>query len=479
MSEQETGTESTERHDADRGFAPFARKMRLAGLAPVVIETFRYHYGQLVAGDTGLIAESGIRDVGGLADADFFEGHEPAGRAALARTVVIKLNGGLGTSMGLERAKSLLPVRDGLSFLDVIVRQALHLRQASGQPVPLVFMNSFNTQADTLAALEAYPDLAGSMPLTFLQHRVPKVLQDGLTPATADDPELEWCPPGHGDIYTAMVTSGLLTRLLEDGYEYAFVSNADNLGAVLDLGILGYQASRGIPFLMEVADRTPADSKGGHLARHPDGRLLLREVAQCPPEEMEAFADIGRHRYFNTNNLWLHLPSLQAVLDAHEGVIELPLIRNGKRLDPRDADSPMVYQLETAMGAAIEVFRGSEAVRVSRRRFAPVKLCSDLLVLWSDVYQVTPSWQVLPSDGPERALPVVRLDPQWYGLIDQMRERFPHGAPSLRDCQELEVRGDVHFGRRAVARGTVRMVHDGPEPLVLGDDVHLVGEPDC
>ena len=127
---------------------------------------------------------------------------------------------------------------------------------------------------------------------------------------------------------------------------------------------------------MEVADRTAADRKGGHLAqRLSDGRLVLRESAQCPDADMDAFQDIERHRYFNTNNLWIHLPSLRECLAEHDGVMGLPMIRNSKTLDPRDASSPKVYQLETAMGAAIAAFESAGALRVPR---SPVRAGQDV-----------------------------------------------------------------------------------------------------
>src|SRR5690606_26731533 len=141
-----------------------------------------------------------------------------------------------------------------------------------------------------------------------------------------------------------------------------------------------------LPFLMEVADRTRADSKGGHLARRPDGQLILREIAQCPPDELEKFQDIDRYGYFNTNNLWLHLPTLRKILDERKGVLGLPLIRNEKPVDPTNLKSYRVYQLETAMGSAIAVFPGAQAVCVPRTRFLPIKKNNDLLVLWSDAY---------------------------------------------------------------------------------------------
>lgn len=446
-------------------FTPFAARMQAEGLPEIVIRTFAYYYRQLAEGRTGLLAEADILPVATLPDAAQF-GAELAdvGRAALPQTVILKLNGGLGTGMGLERAKSLLVVKNDLTFLDIIARQALRCA------APLVLMNSFNTRDDSLAALARYPALARhGLPLDFVQHKVPKVLEADLSPAEwPADPDLAWCPPGHGDIYTALLTSGMLVMLLERGCRYAFVSNADNLGAVLDPAILGYFVHNRLPFLMEVADRTEADRKGGHLARRRDGRLILRESAQCPAEDLPAFQDTGRHRYFNTNNLWLDLEALQATLTARQGILGLPMIRNRKPLDPRDPTSPAVYQLETAMGAAIELFEGASAVRVPRTRFAPVKTTDDLLAVRSDAYVLTEEWQIVAN--PRRRLPappIVSLDPRFYRLIDDLEARFPFGPPSLVDCERFTVRGDVRFGRDIVCRGVVELEARDPAPIVL------------
>lgn len=446
-------------------FTPFAARMQAAGLPEIVIRTFAHYYRQLAEGRTGLLAEAEIAPVEALPDAGQFGAElAEAGRAALAQTIVLKLNGGLGTGMGLERAKSLLVVKHGLTFLDIIARQALRCA------APLVLMNSFSTRADSLAVLARYEDLARhGIPLDFVQHKIPKVLAADLSPADwPADPDLAWCPPGHGDIYTALLTSGMLDALLRRGYRYAFVSNADNLGAVLDPTILGYFVRNRLPFLMEVADRTAADRKGGHLARRRDGRLILRESAQCPAEDMPAFQDIGRHRYFNTNNLWLDLEVLQTVLTARQGILGLPLIRNRKPLDPRDPTSPAVYQLETAMGAAIELFEGAAAVRVPRTRFAPVKTTDDLLAVRSDAYVLTEDWQIVAN--PRRRLPeppVVNLDGRFYRLIDDLEARFPFGPPSLVDCERFTVRGDVWFGRDIVCRRIVEIDAGDSGPLML------------
>ena len=114
----------------------------------------------------------------------------------------------------------------------------------------------------------------------------------------------EWCPPGHGDLYAALSGSGWLDALLADGVKYAFVSNSDNLGAVLDAGLLRYFADSDKPFLMEATRRTEADKKGGHLAvRNADKQLLLREVAQCPEEDIDEFQNIDKHSLFQYQQL--------------------------------------------------------------------------------------------------------------------------------------------------------------------------------
>jgi UTP--glucose-1-phosphate uridylyltransferase len=432
-------------------------KMRAEGLPEIAIETFAHYERLLREGEQGVIRESEIEPLTDLPDAAELP---DADDVPLDEVVVLKLNGGLGTSMGLTKAKSLLEVKEGASFLDVIVRQVLHLRERHGARLPLLLMNSFATQDDTLAALEPYPDLAvDDLPLDFVQGKVPKLRADNLEPVEwPADPALEWAPPGHGDVYVSLATSGMLAELLRRGYRYLFLSNSDNLGAVLDPRILGWFASEGLPFVSESTDRTESDRKGGHLARRrEDGGLVLRETAQTTDEDMAAFEDIERHRFFNCNNIWVDLRALERTLEERGGVLGLPMIVNRKTVDPTDSSSPEVFQLETAMGAAIGVFEGAAALRVPRTRFAPVKTTNQLLVVRSDAYELADDWTVRPVASPD---PVVSLDSAYYKLIGDFDARFPAAAPSLRECRRLEVEGDVTFGRDIAVKGEVRL--EGP-----------------
>jgi len=439
----------------------FVLKMEAEGLPPIVLNTFAHYYNQVVAGETGLIYDRDIACVG-TEDIDDLAGlakFAETGQHVFKNTVKIILNGGLGTTMGLTRAKSLIEVKPGKTFLEIILRQTQHRRMR------LAFMNSFNTHEDTLAALAAH-DLPDS-PMVFLQHKFPKILQQGLAPAVClANPELEWNPPGHGDVYTALYTSGVLQALLDQQVRYAFIANSDNLGATVDPALLGYFSRQNIPFMMEVAERTPADLKGGHIARHKSGRLILRESAQCPEADLDAFKDIDCYRFFNTNNIWINLEYLQELI-RDKKTVRLPMILNPKTLDPRDENSPPVYQLETAMGSAISLFEGARAVKVPKTRFFPVKTCNDLMALRSDRFIFTDDKQLILNPDCHSGLIRIQLDPNFYSRLDLFDQRFKDGIPSLRECESLKIRGDVRFEEGVTVKGRVVIENKQPSQAVV------------
>jgi UTP--glucose-1-phosphate uridylyltransferase len=453
------------------GRAAAEAKMREAGVAQAAINAFAHYYDELESGETGLLPDAELEPAGDLPSAEALP--EGPDQAALDRTVVIKLNGGLGTSMGMSRAKSLIEAREGLSFLDLTARQVLELRRRHDARLPLVLMNSFYTREDSLAALAAYPELPVDVPLDFVQNREPKLRADDLTPIDwPDDPGLEWCPPGHGDLYTALVTSGMLATLRDRGYDYAFVSNSDNLGAILEPQVLAWFAREGLPFAMEAVIGTESDRKGGHLARRrADGQLVLRESAQVPDADQDSFTDFRRWRYYNTNNLWIDLRALGQVVERAGGFVPLTLIANRKTVDPADGSTPAVVQLETAMGAAIGTFTGAQAIVVPRGRFVPVKTTNDLLVLRSDAYRIGEDARVEAVD----AVPFVDLDSGHFKRLRDFEARFPAGPPSLAAAERLIVRGDVAFGRDVVVRGTAEVVNEADEQLLVPDGAVLEG----
>ncbi|KAJ0396037.1 hypothetical protein P43SY_008311 [Pythium insidiosum] len=454
---------------AGGNFAPFRAKMQAAGLSEAAIKAFEFSYESLMSGETGMIAEDSINAADNL---PYLEGKSgsirdsiKADTALLKETVVLKLNGGLGTSMGLDKAKSLLNVKGDDTFLDIMAKQITELRAQHKSNVRFVLMNSFSTSADTLDYLQKYPDLVEDENLELLQNKVPKVDAKTFEPATyGTNPSKEWCPPGHGDLYPSLAGSGMLDKLLAQGVKYMFVSNSDNLGATLDLDLLTYFAQSGKPFLMECCERTENDKKGGHLAqRKADGRLILRESAQCESADEVHFQNISKHRYFNTNNLWIRLDKLAEELKKQGGVIRLPMIKNSKTVDPKDSSSTPVFQLETAMGAAIECFNGAGAVCVPRTRFAPVKKCDDLLLLRSDAYVITEDYRPVLAPQRNNVAPIVGLDGKTFKLVQQLEAALRGNVPSLVKCDRLKITGKVGFAAGVVFEGSITVVNNSSE----------------
>jgi UTP--glucose-1-phosphate uridylyltransferase len=441
-------------------------KAEADGVHGAELATLRRRLRQLGEQQAGLLPGDALEPLADLPRLDELPKPSPGqARDVLDRLVIVKLNGGLGTTMGLSGPKSLLEVKPGANFLDVLVRQVLALRERHSARLPLVLMNSEATRDPSLKVLHRYGNLSvPGVPLDFPQGREPKIRASDFQPVQwPADPELEWCPPGHGDIYSALAASGTLDALLDAGLHYAFVSNSDNLGALADTRIAAWLAAEQVPFALEAVRGTPADRKGGHLARY-QGRLVLRETAQVPDGDT-SFTDVERWRWYNTNNIWINLGTLKDLQAADPAAPDLPLIVNRKTVDPRDPESTPVIQLESAMGAAVGSLPGARAIHVPRSRFTPVKTTDDLLVVRSDAYELTSDGQMRPSfNGQE---PVVTLDKDYYKLLPDFERRFPAGAPSLRRCHRFEVEGDVTFGADVVAVGEVRVT--GPRHVQDGE----------
>jgi UTP--glucose-1-phosphate uridylyltransferase len=446
--------------------AAVVAKAEADGVHGTELATLRRRLRQLGEQRAGLLPGDILEPIEDLPRLDELPRPSPGqARDVLGRLVVVKLNGGLGTTMGLSGPKSLLEIKPGANFLDVLARQVLALRQRYGARLPLVLMNSTVTRDPSLEVLRRYDDLSvPGVPLDFLQGREPKIRAGDFQPVQwPADPELEWCPPGHGDIYPALADSGTLDALLDAGLRYAFVSNSDNLGALADARIAAWLAAEQVPFALEAVRGTPADRKGGHLARY-QGRMVLRETAQVPDGDT-SFTDVEHWRWYNTNNVWIDLIALKELQAADPAAPDLPLIVNRKTVDPRDPGSTPVIQLESAMGAAVGSLPGARAIHVPRSRFAPVKTTNDLLVVRSDAYELASDGQMRPGfDGPG---PVVTLDNDFYKLLPDFEQRFPAGAPSLRRCHQFEVEGDVTFGADVVAVGKVRVT--GPRHVQDGE----------
>lgn len=449
-------------------------KMQSAGISGAAQDAFARAFDRFIAGESALIAETDIDRISHVTNAaDLPRGDPETGGTqtdssetgdpqtdgsqsseantynphtfnphTLSNVAVLMLNGGLGTTMGLDTTKSLLEAHAGLNFLEIVIRQLDNLRKRFNVQLPLILLNSDKTECETRAALP--PHAAESI----LQSVVPRLCADTLMPIEwPDDPAAEWAPAGHGDVYGVLVRSGMLDALIEQGYRSLFVANADNLGAVPDAKIAAWFAASGADFAAEVVQRGPMDMKGGHFVRsRATGAIMLRETAQIRPEDEQYAQDFTRHSLANTNNLWLNLASLKRVLDK-SGFLDLPLIVNRKLM--KGSHSPEVIQLESAMAAAIGVFEHSELLRVDRSRFIPVKNTSDLLLLRSDAFLLDDDARLVDQTS---SRPLVFLDPQYFGRYADFITRIPE-VPSLRKARSLTVRGDVVVPRGYVAHG--------------------------
>ncbi|MFC0265848.1 UTP--glucose-1-phosphate uridylyltransferase [Alloscardovia macacae] len=449
-------------------------KMRSENFGDVAIAQFERMYNVWQTDETGWMREEDISplthsDVPSVADI-YDSMPSDTAHDALAKTAIIKLNGGLGTSMGLEGPKSLLPVRRHkarqMRFLDIILGQVISTRSLHKIQLPLVLMNSFRTSKESLNVVRHNRRFhQDDIPLEIVQHQQPKIVAHTGRPVSfSKNHELEWCPPGHGDIYSTLWESGILDALQEHGIEYIFISNSDNLGARPSSTIAGHFARSQSDFMVEVSKKTAADRKGGHFViDNETGHLTLREMSQVHPEDKSRAMNESVHPYFNTNNIWIRISALQKVLKKYNGILPLPVIRNNKTVDPTDPSSTRVVQLETAMGAAISLFDNATCIEVNRSRFLPVKTTEDLFILRSDRFHLTDAYEM--EDG-NYIFPSISLDPRYYKNIYDFNERFPYGVPSLAAAASVTIEGDWTFGQNTHCFGAAHLKDPGQPSYV-------------
>ncbi|MBT3515697.1 MAG: UTP--glucose-1-phosphate uridylyltransferase [Flavobacteriaceae bacterium] len=367
--------------------------------------------------------------------------------ASLAQLAVCKLNGGLGTTMNCRGPKSAIIVREKKTFINILVEQISELNKKYKADVPLYFMNSFNTHDATERIISRVKGTTRI--LSFCQHSYPRLLADesgflDLQKKSAD----AWYPPGHGDLFSCILENGYLDSLIKEGRECLFISNADNLGAVIDLKILDYMINEDIPFLMEVTSKTTADMKGGVLCQGKD-RIQLLEIANVPPEHVAEFCGNKKFKFFNTNNIWINLIHLKRMLK--EGPLDLDLVINRKQVKKQD-----ILQLETTVGSALNLFPGSVGMNVPRSRFLPVKKTSDLLLVQSNLFDLDRGILKRDSAINDSNLPRINLKDPFNDLKEYQR-RVPV-PPDIAELSSLELEGQVQFNGNVTLKGNVRLI---------------------
>ena len=380
----------------------------------------------------------------------------------LSQLVVCRLNGGLGTGMGCLGPKSAIEVRDGKSFLDLLVSQIQNINDTYQVNVPLLLMNSFNTDQDTNRIIKKYNNNLNIR--TFQQNKFPRLTKDALTPLSVESfGDQAFYPPGHGDVFNSINDSGILDELIKQGKKYIYIANADNLGASVDLNILKLISDTIAPYIMEVTDKTRADVKGGTLVYTKDKPLHLLEFAQVPVEYQEEFKSVKKFKIFNTNNIWLNLAKLKQKLN--EGSLNLDLIVNKKTVNHHQ-----VIQLEIAIGSGISSFRDSLAVKVPRKRFLPVKKTNDLLLVQSNLFIEENGILKMNPERQFAGLPLIRLGENFSTIADY--QKHFQEIPDILELDLLTVVGKVYFGKDIILKGNVILVCDG-EALHIPDSAKL------
>lgn len=391
---------------------------------------------------------------------------EPDGESVseiLNKLAVLKLNGGLGTSMGCSGPKSSIEVKDYLNFIDLTVRQLEHFNSTYNASVPLVLMNSYNTHEQTSKLVSKYKGV-----WLFEQSAFPRIFSDTLMPVLSDSSVKEsdgWYPPGHGDLFESLNESGMLDKLLEEGKEYLFVSNADNLKAGIDLSILQYVIKDEIEFLMEVTKKTRADIKGGTLIEY-EGVLRLLELAQVPEDKKTDFTSIRKFKIFNTNSIWINLRALKRVLEQDS--MDLDIIENKKKLPNGES----IIQLETAIGASIKYFSNTRGLVVPRSRFLPVKTCSDLFLLQSTLFKISHGTLTISPKRISDSIPIIRLVGSSFKTVSSYKKHVK-GPVIIDDLDHLTVSGNVVIGKNVELKGTVIIIAEEGKSIYIPDGTVL------
>lgn len=378
----------------------------------------------------------------------------------LKQIIIVKLNGGLGTTMGCTFPKSLVECTPGKTFIDLTLDQIDVLNKKYGTNVPLVLMNSFYTDDAMKETIAKHPEVK-----TFNQNKFPKIYEETLepVPSSPSDSINKWNPPGHGDVFHSFRDSGLLDEFLKEGKKFMLVSNIDNLGGIPDLRVLNKISSENRGFLAETVTKLKDDWKGGMPILY-QSKVKLMETAQVPPEHFKDFTDLNFLDYFNANNLWVNLEKLKVALDTDSLVLDV--IKNKKVFEGKS-----VVQLEAASGSAIQSFPDAICVRVPRRRFLPVKSCSELLLMRGGVFVEIDGEYHLSPKRTSTAFPSVKLG-SLYTTVQQFEERVPKPVNVL-NLDNLIVNGDVTFGANITIEGDVEFNIEEGQKVTVGDGISL------
>ncbi|KAJ0106630.1 hypothetical protein Patl1_19459 [Pistacia atlantica] len=385
----------------------------------------------------------------------------------LDKLVVVKFNGVLGTNMGFGGPKSAIEVHDKLTFMDLMVNQIESLNSKFGCNVPLVLMDTTETNNDTQKVVEKY---------SASKIDIHSFSQKPLEGQTGKDKQH---PSDHGAVFLSLMKSGTLDVLLSQGKEYALVVHADNAAAVVDPKILNHLIQNKIEYCMEVTPTTSIDLRNSMINLR-QGKYQLVNITQNPAKHhcflLNTPADVlfccsfmikksdGKFKFIDTRNLWVDLKAVKRLVDTDALKMEslsASKEENGYKINLQD----------TAAGSAIRFFDHTMSINVPPSRFLPLNSTSDLLLLQSDLYSSIDGILVRNNARNNPSNPSIELGPEFEKVSDFL-SRFK-SIPSIIKLDSLKVAGDVWFGAGITLKGRVNIAAKPGMKLEIPDGAVL------
>ncbi|CAI4064416.1 hypothetical protein SUVZ_08G0350 [Saccharomyces uvarum] len=408
---------------------------------------------ELDSGKIRLLNTSEFTEFEDIRDSDALD------HALLSKLATLKLNGKADSVIGKE--SPLFEVKNGKCSLDIIVQQTQNLNTSFNCDVPLIFMTSLETEPQISNFLKESYTCSKVEWKTIVHSSFPAIDKDTLLPAVFQINVCEedlWYPCGSGNLIDTLYFSGELDNLIVQGKEVLFVSDLDNLGAIVDLNILSYMITNEIDYLVEVVERTANDSNTGVLATY-ESKLRLVDY-KCLSRE-----SARKCKTVNTNNIWINLRKLKNLIESDS--LNLPICSSETKMIIHNSPLMEILHLQTNLGDCIDFFSNSQIIKVPRNRFLPLATCEDLFLLNSNLYDLDTSGSLNLYPLRFELLPSIKLGDEFANY-----ETFKIGIPDIPNILELDhltVMGNVFFGYKIILRGTVVIICDEDDVIIIPD----------
>lgn len=371
----------------------------------------------------------------------------------LDKLVVVKFNGALGTNMGFSGPKSAIEVKNNLTPLDLMVDQVESLNSKYGCNVPLLLMDTAETQDHVQKVLEKYSNSKVDIHSLSLSQQTHEKSFEGHSRKDKLYPSSD-----HSVVFLSLMKSGTLDLLLVQGKEYALVVDSDNVAAVADPKIFNHLIQNQIEYCMEVAPVPSIDLRNSLINLRP-GKFQLVDITQNPTKQSG-----GKFKFINTRSMWVNLRAIKRLIDTDELKIE-------NFSSSKEVNDDQIISRGTGADSAIQFFDHTIGINVAQSRYLPVNSTSDLLLLQSDLYTADEGILVQNPARDNPANPSIELGPE-FEKVNDFQSRFK-SIPSIINLDSLKVEGDVWFGAGITLKGKVSIVAKPGMKLEIPDGIVL------